>query len=91
MGQDPHEHKLLIEFKRPNATVGREAEGQAKTYRDELTPHFGHMRILVVGGTVDAAMSAEYQETDLKFTTYNALISSARSQLEWLLRDLNEA
>ena len=52
-------------------------ESQAKKYRDDLTPDFGHVTVIVIGGEVDAAMSAHYVEADLHFQSYNALISRA--------------
>ena len=88
LGQYVHEHKLLIEFKRPSAPVGRVAERQAKEYRDDLTPQFGHMQVLIIGGEVDEKMSTQYQERDLTFTSYNNIISRARRQLQWLLTEL---
>jgi hypothetical protein len=83
-----HGRRLLNEFKRPKAPVGRDAERQAKEYRDDLTPQFGHMQILIIGGQVDERMSAQYQERDVTFTSYNAVISRARRQLQWLLDEL---
>ncbi len=79
---------LLIEFKRPAASVGREAESQAKEYRDDLTPNHGPMDILIVGGTVDSSMSDHYAHEDTKFLTYDAVISTARTQVNWLLKEL---
>jgi hypothetical protein len=88
LAQDAHNRYLLIEFKRPDATVGRDTEAQAKKYRDDLTPNFGHISIIIIGGTVDATMSAQYAESDLQFVTYKTVISRARYSLEWLLKEL---
>lgn len=90
LGQDVHEAKLLIEFKRPSDSVGRNAEAQAKKYRDDLTPKFGHMSIMIVGGRVDRGMSSQYQDEKVAFTSYSNVISRSRSQFEWLLRELQE-
>lgn len=79
---------LLIEFKRPSITVGREDEAQAKEYRDDLTPDLGPMDILVVGGSVDPSMSAHYAENTVQFLSYGAVISNARTALNWLLKEL---
>lgn len=87
LGQSVEGRKLLIEFKRPNATVGRDAEAQVKKYRDDLTPNFGAMDIMVLGGRVDNSMAQTYP-SDTQFRSYMAVISDARSQLEWLLREL---
>jgi type I restriction enzyme, R subunit len=78
LAQDALNRYLLIEFKRPDDAVGRDAEAQAKKYRDDLTPNFGHIAIIIIGGTVDATMSAQYTESDLQFLSYKAVISRAR-------------
>ncbi len=88
LAQDALNRYLLIEFKRPNDAVGRDAEAQAKKYRDDLTPNFGHIAVIIIGGTVDATMSAQYTESDLQFLSYKAVISRARHALEWLLNEL---
>ena len=59
-----------------------------KKYRDDLTPNFGHIAILIVGGSVDAAMSAQYKEADLQFLSYKSIISKARVSLDWLIKEL---
>jgi hypothetical protein len=88
LAQNAQNQYLLIEFKRPNEEVGRDAEAQAKKYRDDLTPNFGHISILIIGGTVDAAMSAHYKEADIQFLSYKSVISRARVSLEWLIKEL---
>jgi len=88
LAQNAQDQYLLIEFKRPNEEVGRDAESQAKKYRDDLTPNFGHIAILIVGGSVDAAMSAQYKEADLQFLSYKGIISRARVSLDWLIKEL---
>lgn len=88
LAQNAQDQYLLIEFKRPDEVVGRDAESQAKKYRDDLTPNFGHIAILIVGGSVDAAMSAQYKEADLQFLSYKSIISKARVSLDWLIKEL---
>lgn len=89
LAQDAQNRYLLIEFKRPDDEVGRDAEAQAKKYRDDLTPSFGHISVVVIGGAVDASMSAHYQEADLQFLSYKSVISKARVSLEWLVKELS--
>jgi len=88
LSQNAQDQYLLIEFKRPDEEVGRDAESQAKKYRDDLTPNFGHIAILIVGGSVDAVMSAQYKEADLQFLSYKSIISRARVSLDWLIKEL---
>lgn len=90
LAQDASQRYLLIEFKRPNEEVGRDAEAQAKKYRDDLTPNFGHITTMIIGGSVDVKMSAHYAESELQFLSYKALISRARHSLEWLLGELSQ-
>lgn len=82
---------LLIEFKKPNLTVGRDAESQAKKYADTLTGKLGMpLEILIIGGEVDAKLVHEYTGKKTKFASYRAIISSAKIQLEWLLKELSD-
>ncbi len=88
LARDANGRHLLIEFKRPKAEVGRDAESQVKKYRDDLTPDFGAMTIMIIGGHVDVSMSSSYREPDVHFLNYKSLISRARHSLEWLLNEL---
>ena len=82
---------LLIEFKRPSLTVGREAESQAHTYADTLSGQLGiSLEILIIGGQVDPKLQSDYSGKRTKFLSYRAVIANARTQLEWLLRQLNQ-
>ena len=82
---------LLVEFKRPALTVGRAAESQAVIYADTLSSQLGiNLDILIVGGQVDSKLQSEYSGKRTKFLAYCSVISTACTQLEWLLRQLNE-
>lgn len=82
---------LLVEFKRPSITVGRDAESQAIKYADTLSGQLGiSLDILIVGGQVDQKLQVDYSGKRTKFLSYRAVIANARTQLEWLLRQLNE-
>lgn len=82
---------LLVEFKRPSIAVGRDAENQAKKYADTLTGKLGiGLEILIVGGEVDQKLKHEYNGQRTKFLSYRAVIANARTQLDWLLKQLNE-
>lgn len=85
------ERHLLVEFKRPLLDVGRDAENQAKKYADTLSSQLGiNMDILIIGGQVDQKIQSEYSGKRTKFLSYRTVIANARTQLEWLLRQLNE-
>lgn len=82
---------LLVEFKRPALAVGRAAESQAVIYADTLSGQLGiSLDILIVGGQVDTKLQSDFSGKRTKFLAYRAVISTARTQLEWLLRQLNE-
>ena len=82
---------LLLEFKRPSITVGRDAESQAIKYADTLSGQLGiKLDILIVGGQVDSKLQFDYSGKQTKFLSYRAIIANARTQLEWLLHQLNE-
>ena len=87
--QDVQASYLLIEFKKPSNPVGRNAEAQAKKYRDDLTTNFGpSIEIIIIGGKIDSGMFAFYKEHHLKCLSYKAVISDARNSLQWLLKEL---
>lgn len=80
---------LLIEFKKPTLTVGRDAETQAKKYADTLTGKLGMpLDILIIGGEVDTKLVEEYTGKRTTFASYRAVIAQARTQLEWLINEL---
>lgn len=82
---------LLLEFKRPSIPVGRDAEHQAVKYADTLTGELGlELDILVVGGSVDPKLQSDYSGKKTRFLSYRAVIANARTQLEWLIKQLNE-
>ena len=82
---------LLVEFKRPSLTVGRVAESQAVIYADTLAGQLGiNLDILIVGGQVDPKLQSDFSGKRTKFLAYRAVIATARTQIEWLLRQLNE-
>jgi len=82
-------HHLLIEFKRPSHTIRREDQAQAESYRDELTPTFGKIDVVLVGKDVDNALLL-HQTPGVRFLSYTGAISKARTELNWLLKNLVE-
>ena len=68
--------------------MDRQVEAQAKEYRDELTPSHGKIMVMIIGGTVDSSMSGLYPEPGLQFLSYSSAIATARTQLDWLVKEL---
>lgn len=91
LGEDITRKHVLIEFKRPSTTIGRNAESQALQYRDDLNSviHNSKIEILIMGGKVDAKISSHNERGDVKFVSYTALIANARTRLNWLLNELS--
>lgn len=82
---------LLIEFKRPSDEITRDNQRQAAEYRDDLEPRFGSIEILLLGKARDATTQPHNDLPRLKVFGYEALVSAARTQLDWLLRQLADA
>lgn len=79
---------LLIEFKRPSKPIDRADQTQAQEYRDDLEKKFGDIQILLLGKERDVSASAKNDPPNLEVFGYEALISTARTQLDWLLNEL---
>ena len=64
---------------------------QALKYADTLSSKPGiSLDILIVGGQVDPKLQSDYSGKRTKFLAYRAVIATARTQLEWLLTQLND-
>lgn len=82
---------LLIEFKRPSHQISREDIAQAEQYRDDLSPRLspsGKIEIMMIGAGRQQSLDPRHLAGDLKIHSYTGIISSARSELEWLVRSL---
>lgn len=88
LAQDLSGGYLLIEFKRPSREITRDDQNQAVKYRDDLEPTFGHIDILLLGKCRDSSASSQHDPDRLRVFGYEALISTARTQLNWLLKEL---
>ena len=78
----------MIELKRPAHQLSEHDSAQAKRYRNEIAPHLPAkaIDILLLGGR-RAQMDTRYDTPDCVYQTYAAVISQARFELEWLLRE----
>lgn len=90
LAHNVYRRHLLIEFKRPSHTITRDDENQAEKYRDDLTPNFGAMNIMVIGKDVDPKISTHYESKDIQLLAYSNIISQARLQLQWLIDELTQ-
>lgn len=91
LNQNINENKLLIEFKTPSKSITREDETQAEKYRDDLSRIFpeGRIEIKVIGKSVTKNINPIYENnTGIDLTSYGSIISKARTELEWLIKEL---
>ena len=86
---DLRQEYTLIEFKRPAKSIGRDEEGQAQKYRDDLTGTFGPMKIMMIGKEVDPALRLNSGK-DIQYLSYAAVCSRARNEVDWILTSLGD-
>lgn len=84
-----HGQHLLIEFKRPSKTINRDDEAQAQKYRDDFGGKFHPMKIWLIGGSVDKSLRLNAGK-DIEYFSYADLIGRARTEVEWLMKNLSE-
>jgi hypothetical protein len=82
---------LLVEFKRPNKTIGREEVAQAEGYRDELANQLDSssaFEIMVIGKGKAVNLSPDNLASNISIHSYGSIISAARNEIEWLVKAL---
>lgn len=78
---------LLIEFKRPGHALNRADYIQAIGYRHDLFKYLGSpIRVLLAGGSRSLDFPNENREPEVEVRIFSQIISTARRQIEWLLR-----
>lgn len=78
---------LLIEFKRPNHALNHDDYVQAIGYRHELAKYFSSsIQVLLVGGSRSPDFPTDNREPHVEARIFGQVISTARRQVEWLLR-----
>lgn len=78
---------LLIEFKRPKHPLNYADYQQATAYRHEFKKYKDtRIRVLLIGGRRSADFPTSNLEPDTLGMDFDQLISTARRQVEWLLR-----
>jgi len=78
---------LLIEFKRPSHALNHNDYVQAIGYRHELAKYLGSpIQVLLVGGRRSSDFPTENREPHVEARIFGQIISTARRQIEWLLR-----
>lgn len=78
---------LLIEFKRPSHPLNRDDYIQATNYRHDLLNYLSpKIKVLLIGGRRSPDFPIINTEPQVETQLYNQIISTARKQIEWLLR-----
>lgn len=78
---------LLIEFKRPSHALNHADYLQAIGYRHELAKYLGSpIQVLLVGGSRSSDFPKDNREPHVEARIFGQIISTARRQIEWLLR-----
>lgn len=81
---------LLIEFKRPNHALNHGDYVQAIGYRHELSKYLSSpIQVLLVGGSRSSDFPVDNREPQVDARIFGQVISTARRQIEWLLRTSN--
>lgn len=90
--QDYKDDILLIELKEPNKVIGRDEQGQAEKYRDDLNTMFpnSHITVLVLGKSLNPKLTTKYGNETIVLDSYRSLISKARNRMNWLVKELKE-
>lgn len=78
---------LLIEFKRPSHALNHADYVQAIGYRHELSKYLSSpIRVLLIGGSRSPDFPSDNREPEVESRIFSQIISTARRQIEWLLR-----
>lgn len=92
LSQDYGDRYLLVEFKRAFHSITRDDIAQAEKYRDDLSSKLSskaRMEIITAGkGRVDT-IDINRLADGIFIESYESIISSARNDLEWLVRSLS--
>ncbi|MCM2458232.1 ATP-binding protein [Rhizobium sp. CG4] len=92
LSQDLADSYLLIEFKRPSHAISREDIAQAEQYRDDLSGTItssSPLKILMIGKGFAPSMDKRYGTDLTTISSYASVLSSARTELEWLMSSLS--
>ncbi|RWP12285.1 MAG: ATP-binding protein, partial [Mesorhizobium sp.] len=88
LSQDYGDKYLLIEFKRPSHNITRDDIAQAEKYRDDLSSRLSStatMDIVMVGKGRVTALDTRNLLDSISLHSYASIISSARTELDWLI------
>jgi hypothetical protein len=94
LSQDYGDSYLLVEFKRPSHDITRDDISQAEKYRDDLSQKLSSsakMDIVTIGRGRAATLDTRNLLANIAIHSYSSIISSARSEMDWLIKSLGQA
>lgn len=87
LNEDLNGEYLLIEFKRPSHALKYNDYQQATRYRNEFSGYVSkHIKVLLIGGIRADDLPTTYSEPGVDVLVFSEVISTARRQVQWLLR-----
>jgi hypothetical protein len=87
LNEDLNGEYLLIEFKRPAHTLKYNDYQQATKYRNEFAGYVSKpIRLMLIGGHRADDLPKTYSEPGVEVLVFSEVISTARRQVQWLLR-----
>jgi hypothetical protein len=87
LNENLHGDYLLLEFKRPSHRINYKDYQQATKYRNDFATHTSRpIKVLLMGGKRGSDFPTIYKEPDVDVLLFGEVISTARRQLQWLLR-----
>lgn len=92
LSQDYGDKYLLIEFKRPSHNITRDDISQAEKYRDDLSSRLSStatMDIVMIGKGRVMTLDTRNLLDSISLHSYTSIISSARTELDWLIASLS--
>ncbi len=90
LAEDVQGRYVLIEFKRPDHSITRDDIAQAEKYRDDLRQWFERIEIVMIGAGPAASVDVSRLAPDVRVRSFTSVVSAARTQLRWLLRQLSD-
>lgn len=81
---------LLIEFKRPKHPLAFTDYQQVTHYRNDFLPYTNKdIKVILMGGKRSSELAnRNYSEPNVEILVFDEIISTARNQLNWLLKEL---
>ena len=90
--QDFNKGFLLLQLKDPDRPVELLDRRQAKEIKSDLKVYLPQrdIEVFVIGGALSQGMVTQKTQSDIRFLSYQGMISDARVQLNWLIGELKK-